>query len=101
MRRHPRQFARDRAIYVLHHRKIRGEENVEIPLVHIWRRDLHVPSLIPRLHHGRVDPGHGVRKEVKVRQHESVGGEILVQNIEELHQPRGDVFWFRQVGGKR
>ena len=65
-----------------------------------WRRHGHGPSLIPRLHHGRVDAFDGVGQGVEIGNEELVLGEVVLQDVEEVHQPRGYVLRHRQVGAK-
>lgn len=68
---------------------------------HEQRRHGHRAALIPRLHDRRVDAGDRAEEGVKVRGQQPVGGEVLVQDVEELHQSGGDVFRHRQVARQR
>ena len=64
---------------------------------YVWRGHGHGPSLVPRLHHGRVDAFDGVGQGVEIGNEELVLGEIVLQDVEEVHQPRGYVLRHRQV----
>lgn len=55
------------------------------------------PPLVACLHHGTVNTDHGVRKRVEVTAQYPVRREVIMQDIEELHQPRGNVLRDRQV----
>lgn len=92
MRHTPRQPSGDRTIQVLHHREVCREQDVEVALIHHGRRDGDRPPLVSRLHDGTVDPRRGVREVVEVACDEAMGGEVCGEDVEELHQPRGDVF---------
>lgn len=94
------QLARDGAVDVLHHGEIRGEEDVEVALVHERGGDADVAALVAGLDYRRVQARDRVGEVVKVGEDEAVRREVLVQHVEELHQRRGDVFRDGEVGGK-
>ncbi len=79
----------------------RREERREDGAAYKWRAHRHRAPLVPRLHDGRVDAGDGVRQAVEVAGEETVGGEVFVEDVEELHQAGGDVFGLGQVRGQR
>lgn len=58
---------------------------------HKWRRDRYSTSSVPCLDHRGVQPGDRVRKTVEVARHKSVRGEVIMENVEELHKTSGDV----------
>lgn len=66
-----------------------------------WRADRHRPPLVSRLHDRRVDAGDSVRQAVEVAGEETVGGEVFVEDVEELHESGGDEFRLRQIGRER
>lgn len=121
MRHDARQFPRYGTIDVFHDAEIGGEENVEEALMdlqfrlvsvcaflsrgfastHQRRPHRHHPPLIPRLHDWRIHARDGVGQGVEVARHEAVRGEVLAQDVEEVHQARGDILRFRQVRGER
>lgn len=100
-----------------------GEENVKVALVNLYysclvidlffllskkaglltykgSRDGHHFSLEPGLHDGSVETLDGLRERVEIRGNEAVGGEVLFQDVEELHQSGGDELGLGQVGGE-
>lgn len=101
VRRDPRQPPRDRAVHVLHHSKVRREQDVEVPLLHERRPHGHRFPLVPRLDDGRVEARRRVGQRVEVGRDEPVRGEVPRQDVEEVHQARRDVLGQRQVGRER
>lgn len=52
------------------------------------------------MHDGAVEPLYGVGEGVEVARQEEVGGEVLLDDVEELHEPRGDVLGLAEVRGE-
>lgn len=63
-------------------------------------RDGHHFPLESSLHDGGVKTLDGLRERVEIRGDEAVGGKVLFQNVEELHQSGGDELGLGQVGGE-
>lgn len=101
MRHTPRQAPRNRTVQILHHSEVRREEDVKVALVDHGRRDGDGAATVARLHDGAVDARGAVGEAVEVAGYEAVGGEGSGEDVEELHEARGDVLWEGEVGGER
>jgi len=55
------------------------------------------PTLIARLDDGRIDSFDGVGETMEVAGDESVRREVDAEDVKELEEPCGDVFWVCQV----
>lgn len=57
-------------------------------------------SLETGLHDGSVEALDGLGESVEIGREETVRGEVLFQDVEELHEPGGDELGVGEVGGK-
>ncbi len=64
-------------------------------------RDWYSPSLVPRLNDRSINAPDGIREGVKVADDEFVGGEVVVQDLEEIHESNGKILRIRQISCKR
>lgn len=103
------QFAGDGAVEILDDVEVRGEEDIKETLLDLlcvvsldlremgcrgayeWSRNWNGTSLVTGLHHRSIQPGNGIWESAEVASQESVSGEIGVEDIEELHEPSGNV----------
>lgn len=60
-------------------------------------RDRNHSPLIPRLHDGRINALDRLAQLVEVAADELMIGELRCEDVEELHKPRGNVFWLTEV----
>lgn len=69
-------------------------------IAHQGSRHRHHTPLVPGLDDRGVEALDGLRKPVKVGGDKTVGWEVLLEDIEELHEPGGDELRVREVGRK-
>lgn len=62
-----------------------------------WSGHRHGSPLISSLDHRRIQPRHCVGQGAEITCHETMCREVLVQHVEELHQPRGDVLGYGEL----
>lgn len=106
------QFTSDGTIHVLDDVEVGGEEDIEVTLMNLsesisqaqdiriakvaktykWSCHRHGSPLVSSLHHGRIQPRHCVWQGTEITCHKTMCGEVLIQHVEKLHQPRGDIF---------
>jgi hypothetical protein len=53
------------------------------------------PSLIARLDDGRIDSFDGIGEAMEVTSKEPMRREVYTEDVKELEEPCGDVFWVR------
>jgi hypothetical protein len=60
----------------------------------------HLPP-VPRLHYRRIQSLHRIPQLMEITADQLVIWKFLVQHVEELHEPRGYIFWLTQRSSPR